>query len=215
MPTADAKARWGSLRERNSGRTWSSAYPTGIPNPGSKPRLINLPDTRIVLFHNPSEKDFRQTDRDDIPLVGDCPDFRAGFAKRKWGCPPHINGDMISVRLPQRHTIAPPCLPHESDCGNRQFPFAEGSSILWSCSVLMDGSREFGIRLHTARDLLSRTRPFAGCGSPEAGTKWDSCVLALTLGFDSIRRQWRFNAGGVGGIPHKDPRFGGSIRRTG
>ena len=37
------------------------AYPTGIPNPGSKPRLINLPDKRIVLFHNPSEKDFTDT----------------------------------------------------------------------------------------------------------------------------------------------------------
>jgi hypothetical protein len=31
----------------------------------------------------------RQVARKDVPVVGDCPDFRAGFAKRKWDCPLH------------------------------------------------------------------------------------------------------------------------------
>ena len=30
-----------------------------------------------------------QVPREDIPVVGDCPDFRAGLAKRKWDCPLH------------------------------------------------------------------------------------------------------------------------------
>lgn len=42
----------------DGGHTWSQAYKTDIPNPGSKPRIINLPDGRIVMFHNPSEKDY-------------------------------------------------------------------------------------------------------------------------------------------------------------
>jgi len=42
----------------DGGRTWSEAYKTDIPNPGSKPRIINLSDGRIILFSNPSEKDY-------------------------------------------------------------------------------------------------------------------------------------------------------------
>ena len=42
----------------DGGHTWSQPYKTDIPNPGSKPRIINLPDGQIVLFHNPNEKDY-------------------------------------------------------------------------------------------------------------------------------------------------------------
>lgn len=42
----------------DGGRTWSEPYPTDIPNPGSKPRVINLPDGRVALIHNPNEKDY-------------------------------------------------------------------------------------------------------------------------------------------------------------
>ncbi len=34
------------------GRTWSPAYRTDIPNPGTLPHMIRIPDGRIVLFHN-------------------------------------------------------------------------------------------------------------------------------------------------------------------
>ncbi len=36
------------------GRTWSAAARTEIPNPGNKPKLIPMPDGRIVLLHTPS-----------------------------------------------------------------------------------------------------------------------------------------------------------------
>jgi len=42
----------------DGGRTWDEPYKTSIPNPGAKPRIINLPDGRIVLFHNPNQKDY-------------------------------------------------------------------------------------------------------------------------------------------------------------
>jgi hypothetical protein len=42
----------------DGGKTWSDPYLTDIPNPGTKPRIINLPDGRIVLFHNPNKKDY-------------------------------------------------------------------------------------------------------------------------------------------------------------
>ncbi len=42
----------------DSGRSWSDLQITDIPNPGSQPRIVNLPDGRIVLFHNPNEKDY-------------------------------------------------------------------------------------------------------------------------------------------------------------
>ena len=51
---------WRSDSE-DGGRTWSEPYGTDIPNPGTKPRIINLPDGRIVLFHNPNEKDYDDT----------------------------------------------------------------------------------------------------------------------------------------------------------
>ncbi len=41
----------------DQGTTWSDPIKTDIPNPGSKPLLVNLPDGRHVLFHNPNEKD--------------------------------------------------------------------------------------------------------------------------------------------------------------
>jgi hypothetical protein len=31
----------------------------------------------------------RQVTRNDIPVVGDCPDFRGGSAERNWDCPLH------------------------------------------------------------------------------------------------------------------------------
>ncbi len=42
----------------DGGKTWSDPYLTDIPNPGTKPRIINLPDGRVVLFHNPNKKDY-------------------------------------------------------------------------------------------------------------------------------------------------------------
>jgi hypothetical protein len=41
---------------RDNGRTWSEAAPTDIPNPGNKPKLIPMPDGRIVLIHTPNPK---------------------------------------------------------------------------------------------------------------------------------------------------------------
>lgn len=43
---------------RDGGYTWSDPVKTDIPNPGSKPLILNLPDGRIVLFNNPREKDY-------------------------------------------------------------------------------------------------------------------------------------------------------------
>ena len=54
---------WRSDSE-DGGRTWSDMRITNIPNPGSQPRIVNLPDGRIVLFHNPNEKDYDDTSRD-------------------------------------------------------------------------------------------------------------------------------------------------------
>ena len=42
----------------DGGRTWSDPVVTDIMNPGSKPRIINLPGGRTVLLNNPSEKDY-------------------------------------------------------------------------------------------------------------------------------------------------------------
>ena len=56
---------WRSDSE-DGGRTWSEPYVTDIPNPGSKPRIINLPDGRIALFHNPNEKDYDDTSPDAV-----------------------------------------------------------------------------------------------------------------------------------------------------
>jgi len=55
---ADTTNRLWRSDSNDGGRTWSEPRATNIPNPGSKPRVLNLPDGRIVLFHNPSEKDF-------------------------------------------------------------------------------------------------------------------------------------------------------------
>lgn len=38
----------------DGGKTWGSAYPTDIPNPSSKIRILKLRDGRIVLIHNPN-----------------------------------------------------------------------------------------------------------------------------------------------------------------
>jgi len=37
----------------------------------------------------------RQVPMNSMPMVGDCPDFRAGFAERKWDCP------LLASMLPQ------------------------------------------------------------------------------------------------------------------
>lgn len=50
----------------DGGRTWSDPRKTDIPNPGSKPLIINLPDGRIALFHNPNEKDYDDTTQEGI-----------------------------------------------------------------------------------------------------------------------------------------------------
>lgn len=42
----------------DKGSTWTEPFKTDIPNPGSKFLIINLPDGRIVLFHNPSKRDY-------------------------------------------------------------------------------------------------------------------------------------------------------------
>ncbi len=62
---ADLTNRLWRTDSADGGETWSEPEPTDIPNPGSKPRLINLPDGRIVLFHNPNEKDY-----DDVTAHG-------------------------------------------------------------------------------------------------------------------------------------------------
>lgn len=38
---------------RDGGRSWSAPYPTTLPNPGARPRVLNLPDGRILLIHTP------------------------------------------------------------------------------------------------------------------------------------------------------------------
>ncbi|MDR1599099.1 MAG: glycoside hydrolase [Oscillospiraceae bacterium] len=40
----------------DGGRAWEEATPTNIPNPGNKPKLLNLPDGRIALLHTPDPK---------------------------------------------------------------------------------------------------------------------------------------------------------------
>lgn len=55
---ADLTNRLWRSDSSDGGRTWSEPIITDIPNPGSKPRILNLPDGRIVLFHNPNEKDW-------------------------------------------------------------------------------------------------------------------------------------------------------------
>ena len=47
----------------DGGRTWSELEITDTPNPGSQTRIVNLPDGRVVLFHNPNEKDYDDTTR--------------------------------------------------------------------------------------------------------------------------------------------------------
>lgn len=39
---------------KDYGRTWTEAIPTDIPNPGNKPKLLNIPDGRIALIHTPN-----------------------------------------------------------------------------------------------------------------------------------------------------------------
>jgi hypothetical protein len=63
---ADMTNRLWRSESRNQGRTWTDPVKTDIPNPGSKALVINLPDGRIVLFHNPNEKDLD----DSSPEVG-------------------------------------------------------------------------------------------------------------------------------------------------
>ncbi len=57
------------------GWTWSEAQPTDIPNPGSKFRLFQLRDGRVVLLHNPTSltshpnsKDYAWCERNPLAL---------------------------------------------------------------------------------------------------------------------------------------------------
>jgi hypothetical protein len=61
---ADTTNRLWRTDSEDGGRIWGEPYPTDIPNPGSKPRIINLPDGRIALFHNPNEKDYSDVQAD-------------------------------------------------------------------------------------------------------------------------------------------------------
>jgi hypothetical protein len=45
--------------------------------------MARVGDTCVVLAP------LTQADRNNIPAVGDCPDFRGGIAERKWDCPLH------------------------------------------------------------------------------------------------------------------------------
>lgn len=58
---ADLTNRLWRSDSQDGGHTWSEPVRTEIPNPGSKPLIINLPDGRIILFHNPNEKDYGDT----------------------------------------------------------------------------------------------------------------------------------------------------------
>jgi len=40
----------------------------------------------------------RQADETSVPAVGACPDFRGGFAERKWDCPLHARPLSILFR---------------------------------------------------------------------------------------------------------------------
>ncbi len=62
---ADLTNRLWRADSTDGGLTWSAPSRTDIPNPGSKARILNLPDGRIVLFHNPNEKDY-----DDVHAHG-------------------------------------------------------------------------------------------------------------------------------------------------
>jgi len=41
---------------RDGGKTWSKAYKTGIPNPGSKATLYGLGEDTVAILHNPNPK---------------------------------------------------------------------------------------------------------------------------------------------------------------
>jgi len=52
---------------RDGGITWGSYYPTNIPNPSNKPRLIPIPDGRIALLHTPNPI-YREIAADNRPV---------------------------------------------------------------------------------------------------------------------------------------------------
>jgi hypothetical protein len=58
---------------------------------GSCPRnsRMNLFFAKAALPWLALSAKLRQVPREGIPVVGDCPDFRAGLAERKWDCPLH------------------------------------------------------------------------------------------------------------------------------
>jgi len=64
LTRGDMSNRLWRADSEDGGRTWSEPRITEIPNPGSQPRIVNLPDGRIVLFHNPNEKDYDDTSPD-------------------------------------------------------------------------------------------------------------------------------------------------------
>ena len=86
----------------DGGKTWSEPVKTDIPNPGSKPRILNLPDGRIVLFHNPNEKDY-----DDLS-PGSTHRYRTPL--EMW-----VSGDGMATWSVKRTLVAAPALAQYPD----------------------------------------------------------------------------------------------------
>ena len=116
---ADTTNRLWRSDSRDGGRTWSQPVMTDIPNPGSKPRIINLPDGRIVLFHNPSEKDY-----DD-----------EGAHPHKYRSPLEmwVSDDDLSSWAPKRTLVAAPKLAQYPD--GFYDPAAEAIHLAWEDDV--------------------------------------------------------------------------------
>jgi hypothetical protein len=98
---ADTTNRLWKTDSGDGGRTWSEPYQTGIPNPGSKPRIINLPDGRIVLFHNPNEKDYA--------------DVKADTHKYRTPLEMWVSGDDMQSWYLKHTLVAAPKLAHYPD----------------------------------------------------------------------------------------------------
>ena len=98
---ADTTNRLWRVDSGDGGRTWSPPLMTDIPNPGSKPRVLDLPDGRIALFHNPNEKDYA--------------DVRASIHKYRTPLEVWVSSDGMAS-WPVRRTLSPaPGLAHYPD----------------------------------------------------------------------------------------------------